>query len=232
VAFTAVAAAYGALEAPGGPMAPDGQDAPTALIAEISPAAALAGQAPEPLADPILDLRIPAGTAAAYRVRAGDYIQIIDVDGRQCSDFLAFHADDLRAGVESGIDPTTTRTLTGTANPGPGLHSRYFDSRQRPLVEIVQDTVGRHDTFMLACSARYYEGMGYPGHPNCSDNFNRALASHGVPPRSSALQMIRICPVSPSAPYLIEFVASSWIARVTISAARGESAMSGPSTWH
>ena len=41
-----------------------------------------------------------------------------------------------------------------------------------PLVEIVHDTVGRHDAFALACYAKFYEDMGYPGHANCTDNFN------------------------------------------------------------
>ncbi len=172
------------LRAPGVRMSPESQDTATALLAEILHASSQRGLAPAPLAEPLVDLRIAAGTAAAYMVRAGDYIQIIDVDGRQCSDFLAFHAGDLEAGREYGIDPTTTRTLMGTASPGPGLHSRFFDLRQRPLVEVVRDTVGRHDTFMLACSAKYYDDMGYPGHPNCSENFNRALAPHGVAPRT------------------------------------------------
>ena len=30
------------------------------------------------------------------------------------------------------------------------------------MIEIVQDTCGRHDTFGLACTARYYEDLGYP----------------------------------------------------------------------
>lgn len=178
------AAARAVLRAPGTPMAPDRQDTATPLLAEIWPQSPRQGQAPVPLAEPVLDLRIPAKTAAAYRVKAGEYIQIIDVDGRQCSDFQAFHAGDLDAGSEYGIDPTTTRTLMGTARPGPGLHSRFFDAKQRQLVEIVRDTVGRHDTFMLACSAKYYEDMGYPGHPSCSDNFNRALQPYGVRPRA------------------------------------------------
>jgi aminomethyltransferase len=178
------AAARVVLRAPGAPMAPENQDTATPLLAEILPAESRRGQAPAPLAEPLLDLRITAGTAAAYTVRAGDYIQVIDVDGRQCSDFQAFHAGDLSTGHEYSIDPTTTRTLMGTASPGPGLHSRFFDLRQRPLVEVVRDTVGRHDTFMLACSAKYYDDMGYPGHPNCSENFNRALAPHGVAPRT------------------------------------------------
>src|SRR6476620_3494825 len=50
----------------------------------------------------------------------------------------------------------------------------------RPLVEVVRDTVGRHDTFALACNAKYYEDMGYPGHVNCTDNFNGELARYGI----------------------------------------------------
>lgn len=165
-------------------MAPDTQETCTPLLAEVLQARPSRGEAPPPLAGSLLDVRVNAGTAVAYTVRAGDYIQVIDVDGRQCSDFQAFHAGDLGVGEEYAIDPTTTRTLMGTALPGPGLHSRFFDARQRPLVEVVRDTVGRHDTFMLACSAKYYDDMGYPGHPNCSDNFNRALTPYGVAPRT------------------------------------------------
>ncbi len=44
----------------------------------------------------------------------------------------------------------------------------------------MQDTVGRHDTFGLACTRRYYEDAGYFGHANCSDNFNAALAAYEV----------------------------------------------------
>jgi len=37
---------------------------------------------PDPLADPAQDIRVHRATAKAYFVRAGEYIQIIDVDGR------------------------------------------------------------------------------------------------------------------------------------------------------
>ena len=135
---------------------------------------------PAPLADVTLDLRVPAAQARAYRVRAGDYIQIIDVEGQQCSDFLAFDAAQLADGIEKGLDATTTRTLMGSAYPGPGLHSKYYDEDMRPLIEVVRDTVGRHDTFALACTAKYYEDAGYPGHPNCSDNFNAVLKPYSI----------------------------------------------------
>jgi aminomethyltransferase len=53
-----------------------------------------------------------------------------------------------------------------------------------PLVQVVRDTVGRHDTFGLACTRRYYEDMGYPGHVNCTDNFNGQVDSYGIAARA------------------------------------------------
>lgn len=138
---------------------------------------------PAPLAEPRLEILVDAATALTYEVEAGEYIQIIDVRGRQCSDFLAFHRRDLEGGRERGIDATATRSFMGTAYPLPGQRSRFLDRDLRPLVEVVQDTVARHDTFGLACTAKYYEDMGYPGHANCSDNFSGILTRYGLEAR-------------------------------------------------
>jgi len=173
--------------APGAPMAPDAQDTATPLGVQIQRATPRrVGQfdLPDPLADPVLDLRVKSATAEAYFVKAGDYIQVIDVDGRQCTDFQCFSARKLDRGIEHPLDVTTSRSLTGHAYAMPGLHSKYYDHDMLPLVEVVQDTVGRHDAFALACAAKYYDDIGYPGHVNCSENFNRALAPHGVTARA------------------------------------------------
>jgi aminomethyltransferase len=138
---------------------------------------------PEPLADPRLDFQVDRASALAYEVRAGEYVQVIDVKGRQCSDFLAFHSGKLQDGRERGLDSTTTRSLMGLAYPMPGLHGKFYDQDQEALVEVVRDTVGRHDTFGLACTAKYYEDMGYFGHVNCSENFNGELAPYTIDPR-------------------------------------------------
>ena len=135
---------------------------------------------PEPLAEPRLDITINIASAESFEVFEGEYIQIVDVAGRQCSDFLAFNRRALDKNQVRGIDSTTTRSALGLAYPKPGLLSKFFDQDRQALVEVVQDTVGRHDTFGLACTARYYEDMGYFGHANCSDNFNRALHNYGV----------------------------------------------------
>ncbi|MEO1125703.1 MAG: DUF1989 domain-containing protein, partial [Cyanobacteria bacterium J06639_16] len=134
---------------------------------------------PAPLGKVIAEYRIEAATAIAYRVKAGQYIQIMDVEGTQCSDFLAFAGDD----YSEELDSTVTRTLLNQAMPQAGLHSKYFSQAMRPLVEVIQDTCDRHDSFLLACTNKYYEDAGYVGHPSCSDNFNQVLAPYGIAPR-------------------------------------------------
>ncbi len=138
---------------------------------------------PDPLADPLRDIRISKATAEAYVVKEGEFIQIIDVAGRQCTDFQCFSARKLDKGLEHPLDVTTTRSLMGKSYPLPGLFSKAFDQDMQPLIEVVRDTVGRHDAFGLACSARYYEDQGYPGHVNCTDNFNAQLSPYGIAAR-------------------------------------------------
>ena len=202
VSFVAQQPVTCVVAAPGGLMSVDEHNPPSDLLIEVrrapgppgAPGASGAARAaadgqppvpelPPPLADPLLDLRVDKATAMSYEVKAGQYIQVIDVEGRQCSDFLAFNARRLADGVERGLDATTTRNLTGNAYPQPGLFGKFFDQDMRPLVEVVRDTVGRHDTFALACNAKYYEDMGYPGHVNCTDNFNGQLKSYGIAER-------------------------------------------------
>src|SRR5947208_2136158 len=58
----------------------------------------------ERLGTPRLELRIEPGDARAYRVAAGEYVQLVDIEGKQCSDFLAFN----------GADPDDEMNLTLT----------------------------------------------------------------------------------------------------------------------
>ena len=172
--------------APGGAMRVDRQNPPTRIeifVTRANPVEPDEHPAPEPLVDPRIDRRIAACTAEAYEVKAGEFIQIIDVQGRECSDFQAFTLAGLDKGQELCLDATATRTLMGSAYPAPGLLSKFYDRDLRPMVEVVRDTCGRHDSFLYACTAKYYDDMGYPGHVNCTDNFNGVLAPYGIEPR-------------------------------------------------
>lgn len=172
----------------GSRMPPDAQNTLTDLIVYIKrydvPESDGEILAPDPLADPLVDMNIMPGMAETYEVKKGQFIQVLDVKGRECSDFQAFSLKALDRGLERDIDPTTTRSLMGNLYPAPGIFSKYWSVDHEPLVEIIQDTCGRHDTFGLACTARYYEDLGYPGHLNCSDNITEKLKQYNVRPRT------------------------------------------------
>ncbi len=172
--------------APGLPMRVDAQNPVSDIILfieRVNPTTKRIVTPAEPLADPLQDVNIQPGQAHAYVVKKGQYVQIMDVQGRECSDFQAFDLRALDKNRFEDIDPTTTRALVGGLYPMPGLYSKYYSISQQPLLEIIQDTVGRHDTFGLACTAKYYEDMGYPGHVNCSDNLNIEAAAYNIPER-------------------------------------------------
>lgn len=141
------------------------------------------GALPEPFGDVREEFTIPRGTARAYTLKPGETVQIIDVEGRQCSDFMAMNARALDTGRERFIDSTVTRSMVHGAYPTPGLFDKFYDQDMQPLLKLMQDTVGRHDTFALACTARGYEERGFFGHLNCSDNISRAFLPYGIAER-------------------------------------------------
>ena len=179
--------AWCVFDAKGGPMIVDEQDSPTQILINVSrvnptkPSERL----PEPLAKTKKEIRVKNSSAMAYKVKAGEYIQIIDVEGHQCSDFQAFLVEDLKNNEELNLDPTVTRSHMLKSYPEPGCHDKFYNQNSVPLVEVVRDTVCRHDTFGLACNAKYYDDRGFPGHINCNDNFNKSLAEYGIAPRKN-----------------------------------------------
>jgi aminomethyltransferase len=174
--------------AAGGPMSPHEQNAPTEVILYVrraKPAVGKGGIAPaDPLADALIDVNIQPGNAHAYTVNSGQFIQVMDVQGRECTDFQAFSRRALDDGIERDINMTTTRSLTGCIYPIPGNHAKYWSVDQEPLFEVVQDTCGRHDAYGLSCYPKYYDDAGYPGHVNCSDNINLELDQWDIKPRT------------------------------------------------
>lgn len=159
--------------------------APNTLSLIHQPAARPGPILPAPLGEIRDEFTVTRGTGLAYEVRKGDIIQIIDVEGQQCSDFMALRMDGLDRGQEWMIDNTATRSMVRRAYPGPGLLDKFFDREMRPMLNVLQDTCGQHDTFGLACTARGYEERGFPGHVNCSDNMTNALDPYGVARRSA-----------------------------------------------
>ena len=55
---------------------------------------------PPALGEIVAEYRIDPGSAIAYTVKKNHYIQIIDVNGSQCADWIAFDASDLTEEID------------------------------------------------------------------------------------------------------------------------------------
>jgi uncharacterized protein YcgI (DUF1989 family) len=118
---------------------------------------------------------VRAGTARAIDVRAGQAVRIVNVEGKQVADFVAFNADDLTEAV------STMHTVVSIGKLFPTTGDRLRTNRRRPMFEITRDDTGRHDLIIAACDPwRYEYDFGVTGHRSCSDNFLEALAPWGV----------------------------------------------------
>ena len=114
---------------------------------------------------------VPAGTARALTLRAGDRLRIVNVAGKQVADFVAFDAGDTNHAL------STLHTLVSLKRLFPTKGDRLRTNRRSPMLEITRDDTGRHDMLIAACDPwRYEYDFGVTGHRSCSDNFLEALA--------------------------------------------------------
>jgi len=93
-----------------------------------------------------LSVELAAGDGWTHELAAGEVLRIVDLRGNQAVDALFFDAHDY-ANRYSAVD---TIREQGAVYLGPGSCLLALDGQ--PLLEIVADTVGRHDTLGGACS--------------------------------------------------------------------------------
>ena len=116
-------------------------------------------------------IAVPAATARAVTLRAGQRLRIVNLHGKQVADFVAFNAGDLDESL------STLHTLVSLERLFPTRGDQLRTNRRRPMVEITRDDTGRHDLLIAACDPwRYEMDFGVTGHRSCSDNFLEALA--------------------------------------------------------
>lgn len=118
--------------------------------------------------------QIKPGNAYALEVKADQLLQVTDVSGKQVADFVGFALEDR----EEWLSTAVTRSANG--NVMVGIGSTLYSNRRAPLLEVVEDTVGRHDILFAACDPQRYEDLGVPGHANCRRALADALAAYGV----------------------------------------------------
>lgn len=117
-------------------------------------------------------------SGVAFRLARGQVLKVIDPQGEQVSDLLAFSALDPREAISNGrtLDYEETIRLT-TGN-------RLWSNRSQAMLTIVEDTVGAHDFLLTPCSEATFRHF-YPDRPvhrGCFGNLAEALAPYGIEP--------------------------------------------------
>jgi uncharacterized protein YcgI (DUF1989 family) len=123
-----------------------------------------------------MSVEIPPRSGTAFELSAGQVLTVIDPKGGQVADLLAISRADTREMISSGrtLDYAETIYLT-TGN-------KLYSNRSNVMLEIIEDSVGRHDFLLTPCSEATFR-LCYdnePPHQGCHGNLHRALAPWGI----------------------------------------------------
>ena len=118
---------------------------------------------------------VPAKQPWSGLIKKGQVLTIKDIYGQQAVDFLCYYADKNL----DGYSATNTVKVQGNIYVGKGT-ILYADSG-KPLLQVIQDTVGKHDTIYGCCSnpnnqLRY----GVKTTESCYTNFTKELKKRGM----------------------------------------------------
>ena len=105
-------------------------------------------------------------------------MRVIDPQGQQVSDMLAFNAHDTNEVISSG------RTLDYASKLFLSAGDPLYSNRSNVMLRIIEDTVGRHDFLLTPCSKdtfRIIYGDEHPHH-GCLGNLSHALEPYGITP--------------------------------------------------
>lgn len=128
--------------------------------------------------EPGVRLRIPPSSGTAFRLARGSRLRVIDPEGEQVSDLMAFADGDPDHWLSSGRTfdyEESIRLTTGHA---------LWSNRSERMLTIIEDTCGTHDFLLTPCSPEMYTLLyDLPhdhDHPSCLANLARHLGPLGM----------------------------------------------------
>ncbi|HVF02251.1 MAG TPA: urea carboxylase-associated family protein [Rubrobacteraceae bacterium] len=121
--------------------------------------------------------RLEPQTGTGFSLDRGQVLRVIDPEGEQVSDLVAFAQADKSEWLSSGrsIDYNNTVYLT--------TGHLLYSNRSNPMLTILEDRVGRHDFLLTPCSPETFEILykGHEGyHPSCLENLTKNLERFGI----------------------------------------------------
>ncbi len=122
-------------------------------------------------------IKIPARHARAAFVRKKTLVKVINTYGTQVVDCWAFNPEN----ISEFMSMEHCRVALDSCWPQVG--DTMVTNQRRPILKIVEDTCGVHDTLLAACDRYRYEQLGCKEyHRNCTDNLWQAMVEAGYKP--------------------------------------------------
>lgn len=121
-------------------------------------------------------IEIPPRSGAAFVVKEGEAFTVIDPQGSQVSDMVAFVRDDVREVMSNG------RTFDYEETIRLSKGNRLWSNRSNVMLTIEEDSLGQHDYLLTPCSEDTFRHF-YPDKPvhrGCMGNLEAALAPYGI----------------------------------------------------
>lgn len=134
----------------------------------------------------VLDKIIPPQSVLAFTIKKGQFLRVIDIEGKQVGDLALFNEEDhteklsvsyTRCCVIRREYPrwwTTWRVTTG---------NQLLSALWNPMMTITADTQvpgGVHDTMLKTCCSRIYELGGVGPRDGCLELLANALEPYGI----------------------------------------------------
>ncbi len=126
----------------------------------------------------VSEQEIAPRSGVAFTLARGQRLAVIDPQGEQVADLLAFRRDDPDEVISSG------RTLDYAGRIFLTTGDVIYSNRSTALLRIVEDSVGRHDFLLTPCSADTFRILYDDAQPHhgCFGNLATALSRYGIAP--------------------------------------------------
>ena len=121
-------------------------------------------------------VEIAPRSGVAFELAEGQALTVIDPQGTQVADLLAYALDDVREVVSNGRTFDYEETIALTAG-----HT-LWSNRSNRMLAIEEDSVGRHDFLLTPCSRATFRHFypDKPEHRGCFGNLAEALGPWGI----------------------------------------------------
>ncbi|MGX4645004.1 DUF1989 domain-containing protein [Holzapfeliella sp. JNUCC 80] len=110
----------------------------------------------------------------SFKIKTGETLTIIDVEGGQVADFFAEKSSDKNEFLSSAV------TIDCNESVKLNVKDTIYSNVYNPMFTILEDEVGEHDLLFPCCRPEMYDFLYENGdnHPNCFDNINHSLREY------------------------------------------------------